>query len=266
MFDQPTEIVLDVQGVKRHVLFARPRRAVKRSSLAICLGGHRSKAFTDSNEHDIVTRTLLGAGHTVASFDLPNHGEQINAFGKNLDGMAAAAAAGHDVFADIQHTGRAVIDWAIAEGLTRPGEVLLQGTSRGGLAALHIMAADDRVLACAIDAPVTHLPTLREFAALADNPIIQRSNAAALIDRLAGRPIFMSMGESDPRVSAEHAFAFMAHLSARAEIDRNEIYCGAGMSHGKTFEPEPGYQAAAAFLIRAHAYHCRKLSSQEQHA
>jgi predicted esterase len=264
---EPAEAIITINGKKHRVLVAVPRRSLREAAIVLCLSGDRRPSFADKDGFSIVPETLLGCGHAVVSFDLPNHGDQVDAHGEGLAGMAAAAPAGRDVFTDIQETGKAVIDWALAQDWARSRVVLAHGISRGGLAALHVMAADPRVVACAIHAPVTYLPALREFASLADNPIVKRASADALVERLADRPVFMAMGESDPRVSAEHAFAFMARLSARGGgEDPCEVYCGPGVSHGETFDWEPAYEAAAAFLLRCHAHRTRGASGKKAQA
>jgi hypothetical protein len=161
---------------------------LKRSGIVICLAGTRHSRFVDKDGASIVAETLLACGHPVISFDLPNHGEYADAHGEGLNGMAAAVAAGHDVFEGIRAVGSAAIDWARSQDWGAGSDAMVDGVSRGGHAALHLMAADSRVIAGAIHAPVTHLPALREYSALASHPIIQRANAESLIDKLADRP------------------------------------------------------------------------------
>ena len=250
MFTAET-ISFQVRGETRPALVHTPRLLCQHPALLITLTGSRQEAL-EHRDYRMVADIFLAAGHRAASFDLPNHGERVDRYGEGLAGMAAAAAAGVDVFADLQATGRALLDRCIELGLARAGGIVLNGVSRGGLAALHVMAADTRVLACAIHAPVTHLPALREFAALPDNPIVRRANAGALTDRLADRPVFIAIGAEDPRVGAAHAFEFHARLQALAQAYPPELFVAPGISHGATYPEEIGFYAAAGFLLR----HC----------
>lgn len=235
----------------RQATVRTPARSAPYPTLLIALAGAIQPCLDDP-DYCVVSDLFLAAGHRVASFDLPNHGQRINQHGRNLTGMAAAIAAGDDVFADIRQTGRALIDLAIREKWVHAGDVLLMGISRGGLSAMHIMAGDDRVGAAAIISPVTHLPELHEFAHLHGHPLVQQSNAMALLEPLSNRWLFGAIGESDPRVNTQQARAFFEHLGSRATTRFPTLYVGPGQSHGKTFDQQLAYQAAAAFLMQRH--------------
>ena len=145
--------------------------------------------------------------------------------------MAKAIAAGVDVCGNIQDTGRVLISRCIDEGRIGPHAVLVHGTSRGGLAAFHVAAADRRVLAVAAQVPVTHIPALEEFAHLDGNEIIEHANAAALIPRLADRPVFVAVGAVDTRVGEQHCFDFCAALDAASNATTS-LFTAPGRSHG----------------------------------
>lgn len=245
-------IAFQIGQEPRRVLVRNPGLRCQHPALLITLTSTTADAL-DHKDFRMVPDIFLAAGHRVASFDLPNHGERTNRYGEGLRGMAAAAADGVDVFADIEETGRAVIDACIERGWARAGGVVLSGVSRGGLAALHLMAADERVLACAVHCPVTYLPALREFKDLAENAVVQRGNASGLVDRLADRPVFIAIGQEDPRVGAEHAFEFHARLRAASVACPPELFIGPGISHGETYAEEVGFYAGAAFLLRHYA-------------
>jgi len=241
------ELTLHVGGRERHALVRAPERVTPGGCLLIELALDR--AFTlDNHPYNIISDIFLAAGHRVASLDMPQHGELVDEFGEGLAGMAAAARAGIDVFADFAAAERTLVDACLARGWARAGRVVITGTSRGGHASLALMAGDARVLACAAIAPVTYLPTLTEFADLADNPIIRRWNAGALIPHLADRHVFLTIGEEDPRVDAGRCFDFHARLAAAARNITPILYTLPGATHGPAFL-EPGYHAAAAFLL-----------------
>ena len=118
---------------------------------------------------------------------------------------------------------------------------------------LHAYAKDKRILAAAIYAPMTYMPAVAEFRDLAENPILKRSNAEALLPALADRPLFISIGSSDTRVGAEHCFSFYAKLRALCRINPPVLFTGPGASHAASpgcFVAEAGYYAGAAFLLQ----------------
>lgn len=241
------ELTLSVNGRERTALVRTPERVTPGRVLLIELALDR--AFTlDNPPYNIISDIFLAAGHRVASLDMPQHGELADAFGEGLTGMANAARAGIDVFADFAAAARELVDACIVMKWAKAGRVVITGTSRGGHASLALMAGDARVLACAPIAPVTYLPALTEFADLADHPIIRRWNANALIPHLADRHVFINIGEEDPRVDAGHCFDFHARLTAASHTIKPVLYTLPGATHGEAFL-EPGYHAAAAFLL-----------------
>lgn len=209
------ELVMAVGGQRRTALVRTPDRVTPGGVL--CLNLAMDRAFTlDTAPYNIVTDIFL--------------------------------AAGVDIFADLAMTARVMLDECIRRGWARAGRVVVCGTSRGGHAALCLLAADARLLAAAVHAPVTDLPALQEFAELADNPIVRHWTAPALALQLADRPVFLHIGEEDPRVNAASCFDLHARLTAASRVLPPTLYTLPGSTHGAAFL-EPGYHAAAAFLL-----------------
>ncbi len=236
-------------------VLGQPRAAVVRTPAEPVAGGvllinlaMDSDINLNRHPYRLVPQIFLAAGHRVATFDMPCHGADRRGDLEGLTGMAAACAAGEDVFARLRATATALIDACVARGWARPGRVVAAGTSRGGHAALHLLAGDARVLAAAALAPVTELPVLREFAGLADHPIVQRGNAAALVPQLADRHVFLVMGETDPRVDAARCADLHARLCAASRTVPPVLYSLPGATHGDAVL-EPGYHAMAAWLL-----------------
>jgi len=230
----------------------KPCRALLRSSTQVAdqpmflLNLAKDCAGTlNDHPYRLASDVFLAAGHHVGSFDLPNHGENANQFGEGLDGMAAAIAAGVNVFEQIQSTSQALIKIALQQGLIAPGRAFASGTSRGGLSALHAAAASPDIAAAAI-APVTHLPVLREFAPLADSPLIQAANASALLERLATKPIFIAIGLSDSRVGTSHCLEFFARLQQLHGPHLSLLHVDPGEGHRAS---DASHYRAAAFLL-----------------
>ena len=88
----------------------------------------------DSPSHNMGVEGFVAAGHRALSFDLPNHGESVDAFGDGISGMCAAFMGGSDPFARFVADGSAVIDACVERGIGRAGRIYVCGVSRGGTA------------------------------------------------------------------------------------------------------------------------------------
>jgi dienelactone hydrolase len=240
---------LDVRGEARTALARVPERMAKTPWLLINLAADRGTSLREY-PYALVPDLFTAAGHVVASFDLPYHGDLVHdTFGEGLRGMAAALAAGVDLAAAIRAAGTACIDAAVVRGIVVPEHVVAAGTSRGGLSALHVMAADRRVQAAMTMAQVTRLEVLAEFAAQADNPLLRQANADTLVRDLANRPLYLAMGERDERVSTEACVDFARELVAAACGTPPILDIRPGQSHTGRFDYEPGYLAGGVFLL-----------------
>ena len=122
----------------------------------------------------------------------------------------------------VQH-GKAVIDACLAMELGTGG-IAVCGTSRAAYCALRLAAADERIGAIAGLAPVTDWRRLHEFAAHR-----RRTDVAALAlehwaDKLAGRALFMAIGNRDRRVGTDACVALanrIYEIEAAAECARH---------------------------------------------
>ena len=88
------------------------------------------------------------------------------------------------------------------------------GTSRGGFAALHFAAADPRVKCVAAFAPVTDLGALTEFRGAEQNPLVARLALEHRADDLAGRAIWLIIGDRDDRVGTDNVIRFARSVTA----------------------------------------------------
>ena len=248
------ELTLKVNGKETLAILRTPIRRAVRPALLINLAADVKSAL-GGDYFRIVPDIFLAAGHRVVSFSLPCHGERVNEYGEGIEGWANSIKAGIDVFADIRATGAALIDLCLERGLAYGETIVIDGTSRAGLAALHILSAESRIAAAAIHAPVTYIPAVTEYHGTEENPMVKRSNASTLVPQLADKPLFIAIGSSDLRVGAEHCFEFYAALRAACKQHPPQLFTGPGPSHNTDsgcFAAETGYQAAAGFLLR----HC----------
>ena len=197
-----------------------PRPAATPQALLLTFSSTRQASFNEA-PYDIPARLFAAAGHAVVSFDLPNHGDQVNGFGQGIDGFCAAFCAGADPFVQFIDQGRRVIDACLAQGVGQGGLVAC-GVSRAGYCALRLMAADSRIQAAAGLAPVTDWRALREFAAVRDQAAIAALALDHYAEALAGRALFLAIGNADLRVSSAACLRFGQRLLEREEATGNQ--------------------------------------------
>ena len=243
------EITISAAVGDRVVVLRSPGEPADRPALLINLATDRYTSLDDS-PYRIIPDIFLAVGHRVVSFDLPKHGELADGHGAGLQGMANAVSAGENPFREIRQVGRALVELAEREAWAYNNAIVTAGTSRGGLSALHLYAESSIVCAAGVLIPVTHLPALTEFSGMAGHPVVQQSNAEALIPELRDRPLIVSIGETDNRVDATKCRGFVEKLSAASSRNIPVFVTGPGQTHGDTFPIIYAYQAVAGFLLR----------------
>ena len=219
--------------------------------LLLTLGMSRASALGEA-PHDIPARQFVAAGGRALSFDLPNHGDRLDAFGSGIEGFAAACVAGDDPFVRFVADAQAVLTACVESGLASSDQIVACGVSRAAYCALRLAAADRRVAAVAGLAPVTDWRGLREFAYCAERLEV----AALAIDRwaadLAGRPIFLAIGNADGRVGTQHCARLALRLyeeeSAR-QLVASSVECHLVPSEGHALSAD--WRAAGGrFLLQ----------------
>lgn len=160
---------------------------------------------------------LAKDGWLHVALDVPCHGaDRKDGEPAELNGWRKRLEQGDDLTGTFARKASAVLDHLIKEGYADPQRIAVCGTSRGGFMALHWAAAEPRVGAVVAFAPVTDLPTLREFHGLEKHA---GTNGQALIGRaskLAGRPIWVCIGNNDERVGTDHLIAFTRKVVAES--------------------------------------------------
>ncbi len=148
-------------------------------------------------------RDLAKDGWLYVVLDPPCHGyDHKEGEPAALMGWAHRVKAGQDLMGPFVKRCTVVLDHLIAEDYTDPDRVAASGTSRGGFCALHFAAGEPRVRAATGVSPVTNPLALSEFAGVTDEQV-KAINIDSLTDRLAGRIVWLSIGNHDPRVSTD---------------------------------------------------------------
>ena len=155
--------------------------------------------------------------YLCVSIDLPCHGTQAReGEPAGLSGWSHRAAKNDDFVAECNARLSSVLDHLIKTGITNPDQIAACGTSRGGFLAIHFAAHDARVKCAVGFAPVTDLAALSEFRAIPEHPLVARLSLINQADRLAGRPVWVVIGDRDDRVGTNKAFEFLNRLNAVA--------------------------------------------------
>lgn len=199
---------------------------------------------------------LRRLGYLVVGMDAPSHGSQIidpvNDLG--IPGWAWRLSNGMDFIAEHNQRMRDVVDDLVAQGITEPGMVATQGTSRGGFLAYHYAMHDDRV-ACALGfSPITVLEATNWFAPIADNPLVKKLTLSNP-DRVAeimGVPQFTVIGDRDTLVSNVAAEGWSQQVSDAARnagVTREIAFNQLSEPRGHTVPPG-GQLMGAAWILR----------------
>lgn len=206
-----------------------------------------------TSPYSLAAEAFLGKGHCVLSFDLPNHGSQINHHGEGITGFRNAFVAGTDPFQLFVKQGQSVVDWCITQGKATAGRIAVCGTSRGGYMALRLLAADTRISAGAGFSPVTDWRDLSEFERERDREDLAARRLSCYADTLASRAVFMAIGNHDERVNtARCCQLYLDILKSKqaAEYDPAtlDFYCTEDPGHSCS---PAWYQKGAEFLMNS---------------
>ena len=164
---------------------------------------------------------LAEEGYLCVSLDLPCHGlEQRPDEPNGLDGWRFRAQHDEDFVAETVSRLRRVLDYLIDTGRTDADKVAVCGTSRGGFIALHFAAADNRVKCVAAFAPVTDLEVLREFKGLDQDPHVHSLALSRQADRLAGRPVWLIIGDQDLRVGTDNTISLARQITSASRAKK----------------------------------------------
>ncbi len=161
---------------------------------------------------------LAQQGYLCVSVDLPGHGKEVReGEPQGIDAWRfRIEKKKEDPIAEATARFSKVLDELIETKLTDPEKIAACGTSRGGFMAVHFAAADPRVKAAAPFAPVSNLLALREFANMSDPSPAEKLSLKHLDEKLAGRAIWLIIGDRDDRVSTDDSITFCRAVTAAA--------------------------------------------------
>jgi dienelactone hydrolase len=157
---------------------------------------------------------LAEQGFLCVSLDLPGHGvDTRNDEPGGLGSWRVRSDHGEDFVAPFAAQVRKVLDYLIQAGYTDPDRIAACGTSRGGFMALQVTAAEPRIRATAAFAPVTALRSLREFQGATNTDYVDALSLYARAGALAGRSLWIIIGDRDERVGTDDAISFARRVT-----------------------------------------------------
>ena len=157
---------------------------------------------------------LAEHGYRTVSIDIPCHGTQTReGEPAGLSGWSYRAAKNEDIVAESNARLSEVLDHLIKTKVADPNRIAVGGTSRGGFLAIHFAAHDARVKCVVAFAPVTDPAALNEFKAIADHPFLAKLNPEGQAKKLAGRPVWIVIGDQDERVGTDRAVALAQKIT-----------------------------------------------------
>lgn len=205
-----------------------------------------------------VVRILSGSGFIGVALDAPAHGENMRVGEPpELKGWRARVERGEDFVSSFVGHARSVLDYLIAEGYTDPEKVAACGTSRGGFLAFHFAAMEPRIKLVAGISPVTDLMALQEFEGIPASEGAGKLSLAKLALQLAGRRVWVSIGNHDLRVGTDRAIEFTRALVTNAAPPRRtdavipvELLVSPTAGHANI---DAAHELLAAWIIRQFA-------------
>ncbi len=247
----PTMRLLKTADGTHFGLFAEKPTAPA-ATLFIFASGIDEMGSDPTRFYTVTGRDLAKDGWLYVVLDPPCHGyDRKEGEPAALNGWAHRVKSGQDLMGPFVKRCVAVLDELIAEGYTDPDRVAASGTSRGGFCALHFAAGEPRVRAVTGVAPVTNPLALSEFNGVSEEQA-KSINIDSLADRLAGRIVWLSIGNDDTRVSTDDCVSLARklvttkrRLNPEMKVIPVELIVGPSEGHRAIDE---AYRLESAFL------------------
>lgn len=185
----------------------------------IVLSGTIDATLTSPYFRQCGNQLARDSGWLCVSIDLPCHGTQQREGESGLASWRTRVEGGEDFVKEFNQRMSGVLDFLVEHGYTDPKQVAACGTSRGGFLALHFAASDAGVGCAAGFAPVTDLAMLSEFQGAEGHPLTKQLSLVNQADKLAGRRVWIGIGDQDQRVSTDAAI----HLARQLTIAKSEV-------------------------------------------
>lgn len=186
------------------IIASPPQKQLHPDPVLLLTIGGASTHFVPPNQ--LPAEYFWSHGHPAVSFN-------TQAMPDDLTELCHNIMQGVDPFEAFIQEARAVLNHCTAEGWAKPDRIVVTGISRYAYLAFRLMAADERLKIGGGFAPVTDWRELTEFSAQRDTLQIADLRLSLFADQLAGRQIYMTIGNHDQRVGTLSACRFFLGLN-----------------------------------------------------
>ena len=176
-------------------------------ALLLSIGGPATHLLPPNDQP---AKYFWSRGHRVVSFDFEIMPWDLNEFREII-------LKGPDPIAEFITQAKAVLDYCIQQKWARQDRIVVTGISRFGYLGFRLMAADERLKIGAAFAPVTDWRDLSEFHNCVDRKEVIDLQLARFAPQLAGKKLYLSIGNHDERVNTLNCCRFFLDLNTENE-------------------------------------------------
>ncbi len=200
------EFTVPVGGFRQPAVIASPPKDKLDPNpvLLLTIGGPTTHLLPPNQQP---AEYFLQRGHRVVSFP-------VGSMPGDLAKLRDMVLQGPDPFEEFVTIARAVLKHCVDQKWAKPDRIVVTGISRYAYLAFRLMAADEQFKIGGGFAPVTDWRDLSEFGPQRDSKQIADLRLSLLADKLAGKKIFLSIGNHDERVSTLSCCHFFLDLNA----------------------------------------------------
>lgn len=245
---------LNVQAGKRKltpVIVSPPEDKLSEAPVLLVMLGTEPKVNLLERPFCIPVEIFLQKGHRVVSLAMLGKDSVVPIRNAVAHAIENKGGDPFDVF--VKEIG-VLLDYCIEHRWASPGRIVVAGTSRYAYSALRLLADDARVVAGAGYAPVTDWRDLSEFGDICDRKEVADLRLSRFAAQLAGKHVFLAIGNHDERVNTRSCCQLFLDLDAANRLRGDEgtlvdFYCTADPDHTCADE---SYVRGSAFLLKGY--------------
>jgi dienelactone hydrolase len=252
--DQPSERVDDqelIRTIDGEIRFGIwPGKPKNPSPTLLFFGGEIEEMLRDDYQRQC-GNILAKKGYICVFLDGPSEGKELRPGEQGgLSGWRNRLENGEDLISEVNGRAGSVLDYLVAEGYTDPRYIAACGISRGGFLAMHFAKSEPRVKCTAVYCPVVNLGTLKLWFEGAENhPAIRSVNLMEHADKLAGKPLWIVLGDQDRPIDTDYVVEFARKIS-RLSGSNSKIELHVIAEPGGHTTPAGSDEMSAAWILK----------------